>query len=64
MAELRLIMVKERASRTTRLVKPKAGVTPQASPMMSEPRFGSRNSALEMMPINLMVSSISLSRDS
>jgi hypothetical protein len=31
--------------------------------MMSEPRFGSRNSALEMMPINLMVSSISLSRN-
>jgi len=31
------------------------GVAPQASPMMSDPRFGSRNSALETVPSSFMV---------
>ena len=61
MAELRLIMVKDRAIRTSRLIRLMGGVAPQASPIMSEPRFGRRNSALEMVANCLMVSVMALS---
>ena len=56
MAELKLIIVKERATRTIRLSNDAGGVTPQASPMISEPKFGRRNSALDTVPSSFIVS--------
>jgi hypothetical protein len=47
MEELRLIMMKESAIRIIPLIRLNGGLAPQASPMMREPRLGSRNSALE-----------------
>ena len=55
MAELRLIILKDRAIRTTKLVRLMGGVAPQASPIISEPRFGRRNSALETVANSFMV---------
>jgi len=63
MAELRLIIVKDRIIITAKSPMLVDDVAPQASPMMSDPRFGSKNSALETVPSDFMVSSISLSRD-
>jgi hypothetical protein len=42
-------MEKERAIRIIPLIKLNGGLTPHASPMMSEPRFGNRNSDLEIV---------------
>ena len=58
MAELRLIMTKDRIMRTARSPMLVEGVAPQASPIMSDPRFGSRNSARETVANDFMVSSI------
>jgi hypothetical protein len=59
MAELRLIMVKDKIMRTARSPMLVDAAAPQASPIMSDPRFGSRNSALETVLKDLRVSSIS-----
>jgi hypothetical protein len=61
MAELRLIIVKDRTIRTAKSTMLSEDVAPQASPIMSDPRFGSRNSALEMVPSDFMVSNMILS---
>jgi hypothetical protein len=60
MAELRLIMVNDKAIRTTKSPILVEGVAPHASPIISDPRFGSRNSDLEMVPNDFMVSNMAL----
>ena len=62
MAELRLIITQDKAIITTKPLTLVDGVVPQASPIMSDPKFGSRNSALETVPNNRMVSNIALPR--
>jgi hypothetical protein len=54
-------MVKDRIIRTAKSTMLSEDVAPQASPIMSDPRFGSRNSALEMVPNDLMFSNMILS---
>jgi len=61
MAELRLIIVKDKTIRTAKSLMLVEGVPSQASPIMSDPRFGSRNSALEMVPNDLMSLNMALS---
>jgi len=61
MAELRLIMVKDKSIKTTKSPMLMKGVAPQASPIISDPRFGSRNSALEIVPNDLMALNMALS---
>jgi hypothetical protein len=61
MAELKLIIVKDKTTRTAKSPMLVEGVAPQASPIMSDPRFGSRNSALEIVPSDLTVSNMILS---
>jgi hypothetical protein len=56
MAELRLIMVKDRTIRTAKSTMLAEDVAPQASPIMSDPRFGSMNSDLETVLNDFMVS--------
>jgi hypothetical protein len=58
MAELMFMIAKDKTTETARSVKPKGGVNPHASPIMREPRFGRRNSALETMPNKLIVSNM------
>jgi hypothetical protein len=48
-AELRLIMEKDRIIMITKLLMLVEGIATQASPMMSDPKFGSKNSALKTM---------------
>jgi len=48
-------MVNESTIRMIISVKLRDGLAPHASPMMSEPRLGKRNSALEMIANCLMV---------
>jgi hypothetical protein len=54
-------MVKDRIIRTAKSTMLSEDVAPQASPIISDPRFGSKNSAREMVPSDLMVSNIILS---
>ena len=61
MAELRLIMAKDKIIITTNSPMLVDGIAPQASPIMSDPKFGSRNSALEIVPSDFMVSNMALS---
>jgi len=61
MAELRLIMAKDKIIKTTNSPMLVDGIAPQASPIMSDPKLGSRNSALEMVASDFMVSDIELS---
>jgi len=46
--ELRLIIEKERAAEIIPLIGSTGGLTPHARPMISEPRFGNRNSDLDI----------------
>jgi len=62
MAELRFMIVKDNTTITAKSVKNKGGETPQASPRMSEPKFGRINSALETMPSDLNVWNMILPR--
>lgn len=62
MAELRLIVEKAKTSRTTNLVKFIGGEAPQASPMISDPKFGRMNSALDTVPNSLIASSMACSK--
>jgi hypothetical protein len=54
-------MVKDRIIRTAKSTMLSEDVAPQASPIMSDPRFGSRNSALEIVPNDLMFSNMIVS---
>ena len=63
MAELRLITANDKTIRTNKSAMLVDGVAPQASPMISDPRFGNRNSALEIVPSDFMVSDMALSTD-
>jgi len=51
-------MAKERTTKITPLIKLRGGLAPQASPMISEPKFGRRNSALETVASNFTLSNI------
>jgi len=62
MTELRFMIVKDNTTRTIKSVKDKSGETPQASPKISEPKFGRINSALETMPNDFNVWSMILPR--
>jgi hypothetical protein len=57
-AELRFIMAKDRTTKTAPLIKPKGGLAPQASPIISEPKFGRRNSDLETVANNFILSNM------
>jgi hypothetical protein len=58
MAELRLMIVNERTIKITSSVRLKGGVIPYATPMISEPKLGKRNSALETIANCLMDSNM------
>jgi hypothetical protein len=60
MAELRLIMTKDKTIRTIISIILVDRVAPQASPMMSDPKFGSRNSALETVASDFVVSNMAM----
>jgi hypothetical protein len=62
MAELRLIIAKDKTILIAKSPRPVDGVAPHASPIMSEPRFGSMNSALERVPNVFTVPDMALSR--
>jgi len=53
-----LITEKDKTTMIIKLVKSIGEVAPQAIPIMSEPRFGRRNSALEITASNFIVSNI------
>jgi len=53
-----LITAKDKIIITTKSPILVDGIAPQASPIMSDPKFGSRNSALEIAPSNFIVLSI------
>lgn len=55
MAELRLIMENDKTIIIAKSPVLVEGVAPQASPMISDPRLGSRNSALEIVPSDFMI---------
>ncbi|MGD0028413.1 MAG: hypothetical protein ABSC91_05680 [Candidatus Bathyarchaeia archaeon] len=57
-----MITAKERITKIAPLIKPKGGLAPQASPIISEPKLGRINSALETIPTRLIVSNMALSR--
>jgi hypothetical protein len=61
MAELRLITQKDSTIKTTKSPTLVDAVAPQASPMISDPKFGIMNSALETVPSNFTVSNMTLS---
>ena len=44
-----LIIEKDKMIKINQLIKLKGGLAPHASPIMSEPIFGNRNSALEIV---------------
>jgi hypothetical protein len=50
MAELRFIMAKDRIIRTANSLILVEVVAPHASPIIRDPRFGSMNSALDIVP--------------
>jgi len=53
-----LIIAKESTTKATISVRPRGGLAPHATPIISEPRLGKRNSALEMIASCLMDSDI------
>ena len=55
-------MVKDKTIETTSSAKPMDEVTPQASPIIREPRFGRRNSALETEANDLTLCNMALSK--
>ena len=61
MAELILIIANDNITKITTSPMLVEGFAPQASPMISDPRFGSKNSALEIVPTNFKDSSIAAS---
>lgn len=59
-AELMFIMEKDNAIRIAPSIKPKGGLAPHASPIISEPRLGKRNSDLDILASSLIGVDIAL----
>ena len=59
-AELMFIIEKDNVIRIAPSIKPRGGLAPHASPIISEPRLGKRNSDLDILASNFIGIDIAL----